>query len=86
MVSVNYYIYVDYSDFMIPQDNNYYISPGNTSICINVQAVPDDIVEINETFSLRLNSSDYAPGTATVTIIDDDGKERESVHNEEAPL
>ncbi len=63
---------------MIPQDNNYYISPGNTSICINVQAVPDDIVETNETFSISLtfnNPLDSVTGSQSVTIVDDDGME-----------
>ncbi len=63
---------------MIPQDNNYYISPGNTSICINVQAVPDDIVEINETFSISLtfnNPLDSVMESQSVVIVDDDGME-----------
>ena len=72
--------FLDASDFMIPQDNTYYFTFNYNRTCINVQAVPDNIVEMNETFSISLsfdNPLDSVEGVqeVTITIIDDDGND-----------
>ena len=48
-------------------------------MCINIQIENDDICEGDENFQVALSDNDpntlrVTPTTATVTIIDDDGK------------
>ncbi len=79
MFIITFYIHLGTSDLILPQDNNYYIRPDNTNICINVSAVQDNFVEINETVPLSLafnNPLDSVEGVQSVTIriIDDDSK------------
>ncbi len=53
-------------------------NPSNITICFDVHAVPDKLVEQREDFSLVLNSRDIAVKfvntVALVTITDEDGK------------
>ena len=51
---------------------------GATSICTDITTDNDDVHEDNETFSVALSSTsdriNFAVGTATVQIIDNDSK------------
>ncbi len=65
---------------MIPAVNTFSLSVDNSSVCFTVEAVADDIVEMDETFSFSLlfdNALDRVQGidSVTVYIIDDDGEE-----------
>ena len=46
--------------------------------CFNISTLPDLIVEANETFTIQLSTDDqgvqFSPQSATVVIIDNDGK------------
>ena len=51
---------------------------GSTSVCTDISTENDDVHENNETFSVTLSSTsdriNFAVGTATVQIIDNDSK------------
>ena len=54
---------------------------GTTTVPLDIPINDDDIYEINENFTLTINSSSLPtgvtvgnPGQATVTIVDDDRK------------
>ncbi len=68
---------IDYSDFIVPSEVNYYLNSTIYRVCINLMAVADILVETNETFyadvSLQ-NPLDTFLEMASVLIIDDDGK------------
>ena len=53
-------------------------SKDNTRQCFNVGILDDDVVEPEKTFLVMLNTGDpqvtLLPDTATITIIDNDGK------------
>lgn len=58
-------------------------SGGGTSTQVTVTIVDDNTVEMNEEFSVQISSTlnsrvTVQPSMATVTITDDDGKERGS--------
>ncbi len=50
--------------------------PGQNMSCSLISIIPDDVVELNETFSVTLGSSDDAVllglSSASVTITDND--------------
>ena len=52
--------------------------PGETTADVNITIVDDNIMEGTEMFSATLTTADsnvmIGDGTATVTILDDDGK------------
>ena len=63
-------------DFSFPSNTSLSFIGTNGVECLNITILDDVIVEMNETFSVFLNSSndavDIAQNSATVTIIDDD--------------
>ena len=63
-------------DFSFPSNTSLSFIGTNGVECFDITTVDDVIVEMNETFSVFLNSSntavDIAQNSATVTIIDDD--------------
>ncbi len=76
---------------MIPAVNSFSLSTNSSYHCFTLEAVADDIVEMNETFSFSLlfdNALDMVQGddSVTVYIIDDDGEEREILILSHAPI
>ena len=57
---------------------------GSTSVCTDITINTDGVHENNETFSVALSSTsdriNFAVGTATVQIIDNDGKQSMHLH------
>ena len=56
------------------------LTQENPSSCVDIPIHPDDVFEMNETFTLRLTSDvptiTLQPDESTVTIINDDGMSR----------
>ncbi len=76
---------------MIPTVNSFSLSTNSSNLCFTLEAVADDIVEMDETFSFSLlfdNALDRVQGddSVTVYIIDDDGEEREILIISHAPI
>ena len=63
---------------VIPQTLPLSFQPGNDAVDVDISIVVDEIVEMNDTFTLSLSSSDMAVSVldpmASVMIIDDDGE------------
>ncbi len=60
--------------------------PWQNMTCSLILIVPDDVVELNETFSVTLDSNDDAVllglSSANVTITDDDGRLNVETHKD----
>ena len=79
-IIVTYLFYdTEHIDFSVNESRLLAFSPSaSTELCLTIDIEQDDIVEDNETVSLQLLSTNnriiFDPGSATITITDDDSK------------
>ena len=77
MILTKYLISIDGKEYSF-QQITFTFSKDNTRQCFNVSILDDDINEPEKTFLVMLTTGDpqvtLSPDTATITIIDDEGK------------